>query len=64
MKNELGIREGRVEGNDVYAYCENLSINEIVDEQCNNLERFHNKVNDNNKNIPKLQELARLLPKI
>ena len=54
IKNELGIRDGRIEGNDVYTYCENLSINETVDEQCNNLERFHKKVNDGNKNIPKL----------
>ena len=54
MKNELGIRNNRIEGNDVYTYCENLTIDEIIDEQCNNLERFHKRVDDNNKKIPKL----------
>ena len=32
MKNELRLRYDRVEGNDVYAYCENLTIDEIVEE--------------------------------
>ena len=49
MKNELGIRDNRVEGNDVYAYCENLTIDEIVEEQCSNLERFHKTVDDSNR---------------
>ena len=33
-QNELLIRDDRVEGNDVYAYCENLSVDEIIEEQC------------------------------
>ena len=54
MKNELGIRDNRVEGNDVYTYCENQSVEEIINEQCNNLETLHKKVRESNKNIPKL----------
>ena len=54
IKEELGIREGRIEGNDVYAYCRDSSPQEIVDNQCMQLERFHDKVSDSNKRIPKL----------
>ena len=54
MKNELGIRNNRIEGNDIYTYCENSTVDDIVEEQSNNLERFHKKVNVNNRNIPKL----------
>ena len=54
MKNELGIRNNRVEGNDVYTYCENTSMEEIIEEQCDNLERFHKQINVNNRKIPKL----------
>ena len=54
MKKELGIRDSRVEGNNVYAYCEHSLIDEIGDEQCNNLDVSHKRVNDSNKKIPKL----------
>ena len=56
IKEELGIREGRIEGNDVYAYCRRRgsSPQEIVDNQCMQLERLHDKVSDSNKRIPKL----------
>ena len=54
MKNELGIRDDRVEGNDVYTYCKNRTVEEIINEQCNNLETVHKKVRESNKNIPKL----------
>ena len=54
IKNELGIRNNRVEGNDVYAYCENLTVEEVIEEQSNNLKRIHKEVNVSNRNIPKL----------
>ena len=54
MKKELGIRGNRVEGNAVYSYCGNLSVEDIIEEQCISLERIHKKVNVNNRNIPKL----------
>ena len=54
MKNELGIRDNRVEGNEVYRHCNNFSIENKIDEQCNNLEELHKEVNANNRNIPKL----------
>ena len=54
IKEELGIREGRIEGNDVYAYCRGSSPQEIVYNQCMQLERLHDKVSDSNKRIPKL----------
>ena len=52
IKEELGIR-GRIEGNDAYTYCRGSSPQEIVDNQCIQLERLH-KVSDSNKRIPKL----------
>ena len=54
IKEKLGIRGGRIEGNDVYAYCRGSSPQEIVDNQCIQLERLHDKVSDSNKRIPKL----------
>ena len=54
IKEELGIRGSRIEGNDVYAYCRGSSSQEIVDTQCIQLERFYDKVSDSNKRIPKL----------
>ena len=36
----LGIRGGRIESNDVYAYCRGSSPQEIVDNQCMQLERL------------------------
>ena len=54
IKEELGIREGRIEGDDVYAYCRGSSPQEIVDNQCMQLEQLHDKVSDSNKRIPKL----------
>ena len=38
----------------IYAYCRGSSPQEIVDNQCIQLERLHNKVSDSNKRIPKL----------
>ena len=48
MKEELGIKGGRIKGNDVYAYCKGSSPQEIVDNQCVQLERLHDKVSDSN----------------
>ena len=53
LKDELGIRDGRIEDNDVYAYCRGSSPQEIVDNQCMQLEQLHD-VSDSNKRIPKL----------
>ena len=33
MKNELGIRDNRIEGNDIYTHCENSTVDELVEEQ-------------------------------
>ena len=33
MKNALGIRDNRIEGNYIYTHCENLTVDEIVVEQ-------------------------------
>ena len=38
----------------VYAYYRGSSPQEIVDNQCIQLERLHDKVSDSNKRIPKL----------
>ena len=54
IKEELGIRDGRVVGNDVYAYVVNSSPQEVVDNQCHQLSNLHKVVEDNNKKIPKL----------
>ena len=54
IKNELGITNNRVEGNGVYSYCENYSVQDIVDSECERLERFHGEVKANNRKIPKL----------
>ena len=54
MKNELGIGDNRVVGNDVYTHCENLSVQDIINNQCQQLEQFHKEVKDDNRNIPKL----------
>ena len=54
IKEELGIRGGRIEGNDVYLYCIGCSPQEIVDNQCIQLEQLHGKVSHTNKRIPKL----------
>ena len=54
IKEELSIRDGRIEGNDVYDYCRGSSPQEIVDNQCMQLERLHDKVSDSNKRFPKL----------
>ena len=54
MKNELGIGHNGIEGNEVYVPCNNSSIDDTIEEQCNNIERIHKDVNINNKNIPKL----------
>ena len=54
MKNELVIRQNRVEGNAVYSYCENLSAEEIIEEQCNSLKSIYKEVSINHRNIPKL----------
>ena len=43
-----------IEGNDVYTFCDGLSVEEIVEEQCRNLVDLHKEVNVNNRNIPKL----------
>ena len=42
MKEELGIREGRVEGDDIYAYCIGSSPQEVVD-KCIQLEHLYDK---------------------
>ena len=54
MKNELGIGDNRVVGNDVYTYCNNLSVQEVITSQCQQLEQLHKEVKENNKKIPKL----------
>ena len=41
-------------GNDVYAYCRNFSPQEVIDDQCAQLEHLHGKDSDSNKRIPKL----------
>ena len=48
IKEELGIREGRIDSNNVYAYCRGSSPQEIEDNQCMQLERLHDKVSDSN----------------
>ena len=53
IQEELAIR-GRIEGNDVYAYCIGSRPQEIVDNQCIQLEQLHDKVSDCNKRTPKL----------
>ena len=54
IKEELGIRGNRVVGNDVYACCNDSSPQEIVNDQCLQLEQLHGKVSESNKRIPKL----------
>ena len=54
IKEELGIRGGRVTGNDVYAFCLGSSPQEIVNDQCLHLDRYHSKVAESDKRIPKL----------
>ena len=54
FKEELGIKGGRIEGSDVYAYCRGSSPQEIIDNQCILAERLHDEVSDSNKRIPKL----------
>ena len=52
MKEELGIRGSRNEGNDVYAYCIGCSPQEVVDNHCLHLAHLHDKVSESNKRIP------------
>ena len=54
IKEELGIRGGRVTGNDVYAFCLGSSPQEIINDQCLHLDRYHSKVAESDKRIPKL----------
>ena len=54
IKEELGIRGGRIESNDVYASCIGSSPQEIVDNQFIQLEQLHDKISENNKGNPKL----------
>ena len=53
IKEELGIRGDRVEGNNVYAYCIGSSLQEVIDNQCIQLEHLHDKVSESER-IPKL----------
>ena len=41
-------------GNDVYAYCSDAGLQEVIDSQCVQVEKFHGKVGDKNRIIPKL----------
>ena len=41
IKEELGIRGGGVIGNDVYAYCRGSNLQEVIDNQCVQVEQFH-----------------------
>ena len=41
IKEELGIRGGRVESNDVYDYCIGSSHQEVVDNQCIQPKNLH-----------------------
>lgn len=54
IKDELGIRGGRVMGNDVYASIMDSSPQEVLDNQCQQLENIHESVAENNRKIPKL----------
>ena len=54
IKDELGIRDGRVTGNDVYASVTDSSLREVVDNQCQQLEELHGSVSERNRKIPKL----------
>ena len=54
IKDELGIRGDRVLGNDVYAFVRDSSPQEIVNNQCQQLENLHRVVSEKNRTIPKL----------
>ena len=54
IKEELGIRNGRVEGNDVYAHVLNSSPQDVVNNQCHQIADLHGVVTENNRKIPKL----------